>query len=171
MDTPELLTRWTVRLSLALYALALLLRWSAAGRRSRLSWARWAWSTGCLFFLLHVIYAFHFYHGWSHAQAYEETARRTEEVVNWRWGGGLYANYVFTLVWLLDVAWWWRGLEAYEARPRAVEWGVQGFLAFMAFNATVVFGEGTIRWAGAAVCVGLVVLAVYARWGAGGVRN
>ena len=167
MDTGELLTRWTVRLALALYALSLILHWSARGRRSRLAAARWAWSAGCLAFLLHVFCAFQFYHHWSHADAHAVTARRTAEVVGWNWGGGLYANYIFALVWLADAVNWWRGLEHYENRPRILTGSVRGFLAFMIFNATVVFAEGAVRWLSLGTCLFLLAFRV---WHSGNIR-
>jgi hypothetical protein len=148
MDTGELLTRWTVRLALTLYVMALALRIGAYRR-----WARLAWTAGCCAFLLHVLFAFRFSYHWSETVAYTATARRTAEVVGLNWGGGLYANYVFTLVWVLDVCWWWSGLDCYQARPRGVDWAVQGFLGFIAFNATVVFGAGAVRWLGLVACV------------------
>jgi hypothetical protein len=161
MDAGEALTRWTVRAALALYVLALVLRATAAGRRRWLIAARLAWTTGYLAFLVHVACAFHFFHGWSHDAAYEATARQSAEVVGLSWGGGLYANYAFAAVWAVDVLWWWRGLACYEARPRVVAWVVQGFLGFIAFNATVVFGTGAIRWAGLAACLLLAIIAVW----------
>lgn len=150
MSPGEALVRWTVRVALLLYALALFLR---LGRR--LAVARLAWSAGWLVMVLHVLAAFHVHHGWSHADAYAETARKTAARVGLDWGGGVYLNYLFVAVWLVDVAWWWRGLAAYEDRPRAVAWAVQGFLLFMAFNATVVFEDGPTRWVAVAVCVAL----------------
>lgn len=161
MDTGELLTRWTVRLALALYVLALILRWSAGGRRSSLSAARIAWTAGCGMFLLHVGCAFQFYHHWSHADAYAVTARRTAAAIGWDSGGGLYANYAFAVVWLADVLMWWRGLEGYETRPRLLVGVVQIFLFFMFFNATVVFAEGVVRWVSAGVCL---LLAAFRGW-------
>ena len=158
MELGELLTRWTVRAALALYVVALILRATSPRRRS--TWSRLAWTLGCLAFLLHVLCALHFVHHWSHEAAYEETARRTAEVVGFAWGGGLFANYLFTLLWMADVCWWWWDAAGYLLRPRVVEWVVQGFLGFMAFNATVVFGVGAIRWAGLA---GALLLA--AAWG------
>jgi hypothetical protein len=150
MDPGESLTRWTVRLAVGLYGLALALRAAAEDRRSAAAWARLAWTGGFVAFALHVACAFHFYHQWSHRAAYEATARQTAEVVGVAWGGGLYANYAFALVWGADVCWWWARPAAYQARPRWIEWAVQGFLAFITFNATVVFGRGAIRWAGLA---------------------
>jgi hypothetical protein len=165
MDWGELLTRWTVRLALSLYIVALILRASAYGKQRPFAWARLAWTAGCLCFLLHVACAFHFYHDWSHGIAYASTARRTVEVVGLDWGGGLYANYAFMLVWAADVCWWWYDLDGYEARPRGVAWSVQGFLGFMAFNGTVVFGTGAVRWLGLGACLFLAVM-----WGCGARR-
>jgi len=150
MTPEEALVRWTVRVALLLYALALFLR---LGHRLRI--ARLAWTAGFLAMVLHVAAAFHVVHGWSHADAYAETARKTAAQVGLDWGGGVYLNYLFVAVWLADVLGWWRGLAAYEARPRAVEWAVQGFLFFMAFNATVVFENGPTRWVAVAVCAAL----------------
>jgi hypothetical protein len=162
MPPGEFLTRWTVRTALALYALGLALRATAAGRRPRLNLARLCWSAGCLAFLLHTVSAFHFYHHWSHGAAYEVTARQTAAVVGLDWGGGLYANYVFASLWTADAFWWWCAPERYLSRPRMLEWALQGFLAFMAFNATVVFGAGAVRWAGLAATVFLAAVLSYA---------
>jgi hypothetical protein len=168
MDEGELLTRWTVRLAVVLYAAALALRIAARARRAArrepaggcigLRAARLVWTGGFAAYLVHVACAFHFYHGWSHRAAYEATARQSAEVVGLAWGGGLYANYAFTLVWGADVAWWWAAPAHYRQRPRIVEWAVQAFLAFIVVNATVVFGFGTIRWIGLAAGVALAGL-------------
>jgi hypothetical protein len=120
------------------------------------------WTAGCLALLLHLVCAFQFYHHWSHAAAYEATARQTAEVVGLAWGGGLFANYAFAALWMLDTFWWWCRPQYYQVRPRAIEWVVQGFLAFILFNATVVFGKGTIRWLGLAACLCLVIVLGYA---------
>lgn len=161
MPTGELLTRWTVRVALALYVLALAERVCAAGRRPWLDLARVSWTAGCLAFMLHMVCAFQFYHQWSHRAAYEATARQTAAVVSLDWGGGLYANYVFAALWAVDACWWWCSPERYPARPIGIEWAVQGFLGFMAFNATVVFGAGAIRWIGLAACLFLAAALGY----------
>ncbi|OYV93053.1 MAG: hypothetical protein B7Z73_03955 [Planctomycetia bacterium 21-64-5] len=149
------------------------------GNRSprRQRWARLAWTLGCLCYLAHVACAFHFYHGWSHAAAYRHTAERTAAVAGWSWGGGVYFNYVFTAVWLADTLWWWRTSSvgnalcgvpkrcqrelhgtpqrAFPTDPSRRDWlhlAVQLFMAFMVFNATVVFGQGFVRWFGVTGC-------------------
>jgi hypothetical protein len=163
MSTGELLTRWAVRLALLCYAGAVALRLLPDRSPRRQAAERWLWTVGCLLYLGHVASAFHFYHGWSHEAAYRETARRTGEAVGLAWGGGLYLNYLFTAAWVADAAWWWRGLETYESRPRWVGRVLHAFLAFMAFNGAVVFATGVVRWAGLAVSLALGVLG-WLRW-------
>lgn len=149
-DPADAIIRWSVRIALLLYVLALALRMT---RKSAM--ARWLGTLGLAAFGLHVAAAFHFSHNWSHANAVDATARQTAAVVGWNWGGGVWVNYLFAGVWLADVAWWWRDLQKYEARSRGIEWAVQGFLGFIAFNATVVFADGVVRWIGIAACVAL----------------
>jgi hypothetical protein len=113
-------------------------------------------------FLLHLLCAFHFQHHWSHAAAYEHTAQQTAALVGLAWGGGIYVNHVFALVWGADVVWWWCAPQSYQTRSRWFEWTVQGFMAFIAFNATVVFGAGAVRWVGLAASMWLAVLLLFA---------
>src|SRR5262245_56138147 len=116
MATGELLTRWTIRVAMALYVTSLALRVRAEGRRTWLVPARLAWTAGCACFFVHVACAFQFYHAWSHRAAYEETARQTAETVGLAWGGGLFVNYVFAAVWASDAGWWLAWPEQYQTR-------------------------------------------------------
>jgi hypothetical protein len=126
--------------------------------------ARGLWTAGCLLFVVHVAAAFHYFHHWSHVEAYHETARQTAEMVGLHWGGGLYFNYLYTLTWAADVAWWWRrGAKDYGQRRRWLSATVDAFMAFMAFNGAVVFGHGATRWVGAAMALLLAILATGAR--------
>src|SRR5437016_5284995 len=110
MNRGEWLTKGTIWLALCFYGMgaAGLL---ASGHPARLNRARWTWTFACTLFLAHVICAFSYYHAWSHAAAYRETARQTAELTGWQWGGGLYLNYLVALVWLADVLWWWLAPE------------------------------------------------------------
>jgi hypothetical protein len=156
MSPGELATRWTVHLALAGYLVGGALRADGRAGCQGQRIARIAWTLGCLFYLAHVACAFHFYHGWSHAAAYRHTAERTVAVVGWNWGGGIYFNYAFTVVWLADAVVWWRRSD--RAKPGWLEAVAQAFLWFVVFNATVVFGHGAICWLGLAGCGLLVVL-------------
>lgn len=142
----EILTKITVWIALAGYATGLIIFLQSS---SRLSWdavARICWTAGCIAMLAHIACAFHFYHNWSHASAYVETARQTDKVYGLNWGGGVFINYILMTAWMVDVIWWWRGLGIYRSRPRifSIAWHV--FLFFIFFNATVVFEGGFLRW-------------------------
>ena len=158
MNRGELLTRLTIWLALCAYALGGAMLLLAKGRAERRAAARRAWTAGCAFFLAHVVCAFGFFHGWSHAAAYRETARQTAEMTGFRWGGGLFLNYLFAAAWLADVLWWWLAPAGFARRPPRLTVAWQGFFFFMVFNGTIVFGKGPVRWLGATICAGLAVL-------------
>jgi len=163
MNRGELLTRITIWMAIGGYALsvAISLLQERLPFRERHRWqarARWAWTLGCLGLVAHAICAFHFYHHWNQASAYRETARQTAEVTGMNWGGGLFINYAFLAAWIGDVAWWWRGLDAYRRRHWLVTAVWHGIFIFMLFNATVVFKTGTVRVLGAALLLTLALL-------------
>jgi hypothetical protein len=152
-------TVWTAWLAMAGYAASVAICLSnlpsrAAESRS----ARWFWTVSCAMLWIHVASAFQFQHNWSHAAAYAHTARKTEELIGLSWGGGLYFNYLVLFVWTADAVWWWMGPRAYGRRPAALGAMVRGLIAFMAFNATVVFASGLLRWFAA------LVTGVFAVW-------
>ncbi len=142
-------TLWTARLALAMY-FATLVGLLTTRKESVLTWLRFVWLAGGLIFLVHVARAFHAAHAWSHADAYAHTARRTEELTGVASGVGLYLNYVFTAAWSADGLWWSMFPDAHQRRPAWMTWALHGFLAFMVFNATVVFATGATRWLGLA---------------------
>ena len=154
METGEWLTRGTIWLALSLYVAAEMV---VAFWFGSIVSARWLSALGGLVFLLHVIGAFHFYHDWSHAVAYADTARQTAEFSGWNWGGGLFVNYLFTLVWLGELIWWWTSPTTFARRPRWIGWAVRGFFMFMIFNVAVVFAHSPMRWYGLLLCALLLV--------------
>jgi len=160
MDTGDLLTRGSIWLALAAYAAgAMHMAWRRGeGRplRSRRAWWTAAWAA----YVVHVVAAFHFHHGWSHAEAVHATAERTEAVTGWGWGGGIWVNYAFTLLWSAEIVWWWTTGDSFFHRRRSLRAAWQGLFLFIVINASVVFVSGSARLAGAAVC--LLVLAAWA---------
>jgi hypothetical protein len=148
------LTLATIWLSLVAYSTSLLVAtiWPLA-LRTRANPARLLWTAGCLAALVHVGLAFHMYHGWSHTAAYVDTARQTRETVGLNWGGGIFFNYAFVLLWIVDSLWWWMSPQQYQARPPWITALFHGFFLFMIFNATVVFGSGPARWWGLVICL------------------
>ena len=143
---------WTVRASLALMTAGF------AGRQLGFRRAAPAcWAAGAGLMLVHLAAAFAVRHGWSHAAAVRETARQTNDLVGWNWGGGVWANYLFALVWAADALWWTSDARSHAARPAWVDYGAGAFLGFMAINGAVVFVDGPTRWIGAGACGLLLV--------------
>lgn len=116
--------------------------WGKQGVRALL--AMFTIMLGLIAHLWHVRLAFAVYHGDSHAAAALHT-RQTAGV-----GWGVYVNYLFAAAWLADTVWLTAATRSYSRRPRWVGWAVHGFLAFVVFNATAVYGEPATRLAGAA---------------------
>jgi hypothetical protein len=154
----DLFTRLNIWLALIAYAIGLGLLLEARGETGLRRSARWVWTIGWVFFIGHVICAFSFFHNWSHDAAYRETARQTAELTGWRWGGGIYFNYVVAAGWTADVLWWWLAPGSFNRRPLWLTGLWQGFLFFMVFNGTIVFGHGPVRVLGALICLALAFL-------------
>jgi hypothetical protein len=152
MDTGQWLTRSFIWLALCCYVASEAVIAVARNQRSQ-AYARWFSTLGCFAFLAHVGFAFHFYHEWSHARAYAETARQTAEVAGWRWGGGLFINYGFGLLWLAEVVAWWCDRKRYSSRAAAMNWSVRAIFLFMIFNGAVVFVRGPVRGFGLVLCL------------------
>jgi hypothetical protein len=154
MDTGPWLTRGTIWLALTLYVAAEMLRAAAPGGGAQ-GKARVLNSLGCAAFLAHVACAFHFYHHWSHAAAYADTARQTADYFGWRWGGGLYFNYAFLLLWVGQAIISWTKPD-YSARGWPV-WVVRGFVLLMVVNGAVIFARGPVKWFGLFLCLALLL--------------
>lgn len=167
-----LLTRATAIVAFLFYTESVILRLVASkgNDRRQMERSRRLWIAGSLILVAHVVCAFHFIHHWSHDHAFAATARQTASATGVATGAGLYLNYAFTLIWLADAAWWWWSRLGYENRARSIGWLVHGFMAFMWFNATVVFGHRLARWMGVACCV-LLMAAAWTRRGAGWAAN
>ena len=158
MTAGEILTRVTIWVAFIAYAIGVVL-FVRSGRTGRFdSLTRLAWTTGSVALVAHFVCALHFYHGWSQASAYRETARQTEAVVGFNWGGGLFVNYLVLVAWAIDVSWWWaKGVDSYRRRSLPVLASWHGFLLFIIFNATIVFKTGVVRWIGLFLCVVLML--------------
>ena len=148
---PHPLVLWTIRLSGLLYALALAL--FLTRRNPRL-----AWTLACLFYLAHLLSAFHFSYHWSHQFAVAETARQTQALFGLYWGGGVWFNYAFTALWTLDALWWNLSPHSYLSRPLWLTRSVHIYLAWMFVNGAIVFPQGPTRWAALALAAALGLL-------------
>ena len=159
MNIGELLTSWTIWIALAGYFAGLAGLLLCRLHPNLQSVTRLVWTVGCVFYLGHVVSAFQFYHEWSHQAAVFETARQTKEVVGQAVGSGIYMTYLFTLIWVLDVAWWWlNGNAGYFKRQKIFSLSIHFFLFFIVFNGTIVFEAGLLRLLSVLAIIGLVVV-------------
>jgi len=157
----QLLTVWTIRLALALYV-AWLAGWLCTRSPRWAVVARWLWTAGCVFFLVHVACAFQFHHHWSHAAAWQDTAEQTQALLGVAFGDGIYFSYGFLVLWVLDVLWMWSVADPLKTPwPRVL---VHLLLFFIAFNGAIVFEAGPTRPAGIVACLALAVLATRAAY-------
>lgn len=118
--------------------------------------ARLVWMLGAAMHVVHVLFAFWLAHGWSHGHAF----RRVEEVGGY--GEGIFVSHAFALVWLADALWWCVNPEGYARRPSWVRLTAHGFLAFVVFNSTVVFGPPATQLV-SAVAFGVLAVLVWRR--------
>ena len=133
-----------------------------AGRRPAFSGrapARWpdaASLAGLALLIVHIALAYAARHGWSHDAAVRATAAQTAAVYGLDWGGGIYVNYLFALVWALDAWQWSVSSAAAAARPPAIRWALRAFYGVIITNAAIVFVPGARRWIGIAIVLALI---------------
>ena len=117
---------------------------------------RIGWLLGAVFAGCHVLAAMHVYHQWSHQRAYQHVTEETQRLLGVELGWGIYVNYVFILVWILDATvpllLPTEHQNAYGTRLRQP---IHGFIGFIVINGAIVFTDGVTRW------IGLAVLAVW----------
>ena len=120
-----------------MYAAAL---WFFVQRRTQAY--RWAGTIGLLAYLVHVFFAFAFFYDWSHTIAFRETARQSKELFGVAVGAGLYLNYAFTALWLIEcgISWTRRGAVG-NRKARALG---HAFLTFIVLNGSMVVWA--LRW-------------------------
>jgi hypothetical protein len=129
------------------WAAAEWLRWRQPERDAA---ARALWTAGAVLTTLHVIAVFQYIHHWSHDAAIADTARQTAQLTGFNWGGGLYVNYAFIALWVIDAALWWRDRLSYARRSAVHRNGLLAIFLFMFVNGGIVFARGTARAIGVA---------------------
>ncbi|QEG38763.1 hypothetical protein [Roseimaritima ulvae] len=142
---------WT-RLTADAALLAFLIAWLLRAYKGCFPANRWVrcergtYAAGGVLMVVHVLVAYGFFHGWSHAAALAHTAEQTRQTVGWAFAGGLYFNFLFVGVYLTDIGWRAR-VGGWEQRtPRVMAYTMDSFLWFIVVMSTVVFESGAVRW-------------------------
>jgi hypothetical protein len=120
--------------------------------------ARAIWTVAVALALTHVVLAFQLIYAWSHQAAVEATVRQAAERTGWGWRGGIFVNYMFLALWLVDAGWWWAAPASHGSRPRRLEAVRLAVFLFMFVNGAIVFASGAGRVVGIA-SVTIVLLA------------
>ena len=121
------------------------------------------WMLGACLAMGHSFGALFTFHHGSQAEALESTAQQTEKLLGFRFAAGLYVNYLFVLVWMIDATLRLVVPKKYELFPHAYRVAVLGFLIFIAINGAIVFKEGWMRTIGFACVLWLAFLFIRKR--------
>jgi hypothetical protein len=146
---------WTIWIALLLFCAGEFGRRRSRCEGSSAGWAWWAFLAGALLCAIHIGIAMRAAHAWSHESAIAATARQTQAVYGVNWGGGVFLNYAFVAVWLLE-AWRWRRRPAGKRDARVITWMTRVFFLVMILNGAVIFAAGTRRIAGALLVLWLL---------------
>lgn len=150
------MVRATIVGATALWAAAEVVRIARPGATEP---GRLLWTAAVILAWGHAALAFGSVYGWSHQTAVLATARQTAATTGLDWGGGIYVNYLFLIVWALDALRWWTAPAARLARSPRLEQLRLAFFVFMFVNGAIVFAAGLARAAGI-----VAVAAVAAAW-------
>lgn len=147
---------WAIRV--ALLAMVVTFAMQLRGLAELSNVVRGTWLVGATAAFGHSALALLSFHDGSHAAAFEATAQQTEELLGVAVGVGLYVNYIFVAVWLVDALLRCFRADLYRLLPYWYRVAMYSFLIFIAFNGTVVFKDGWLRLLGLIVTAALLVM-------------
>lgn len=145
-------TSGTATLAFVLYVVSFVVLLGSQGRwRPALAFEAAAW----LILVVHVMFAFHEHHGWSHAAAEQHVANETAQTIGLRWGGGIYFNHAMLLLWAVSMG--RRGVQrsTLAKGPNRFHQLINVYVLLMWISATIVFGSTAFRILG---ITGLVLI-------------
>ncbi len=154
--TAQSASLWAIRIALGLMVLvfAMEIRGRTSTDRSTAS----MWLVGALLSLCHSLGSLATFHQGSQSKAFEATAQQTEELLGVGFGAGLFVNYAFVTVWLIDAFFRILLPSIYNQLPKVYRYCTNGFLIFIAINGAIVFQSGWVRGMGLACLTMLLLL-------------
>lgn len=147
---PDLATHTSVHLSGVCWFMATLIDLHANIERSRhRQTARVIfWRCGCLMLWVHILATWQLIHGGRWSAAWQQTADETAAVVGIRTGVGIWFNLLTLALWTGDCLLSLAGRRGIDSTSGPGHRWLEGYLAFMWFQAAVVFPRGPVRLAG-----------------------
>ncbi|MCX8155188.1 MAG: hypothetical protein N3J91_01845 [Verrucomicrobiae bacterium] len=103
-------------------------RRAAPPRGSEWRRARGFFTGGCVALAIHAFIAFDNFHNWSHEMAKVAMELRTAEYLPWQTGAAIYLTYLYLALWAVETLWSWAAFEAWQQRPRWLDWSIQAYL-------------------------------------------
>jgi hypothetical protein len=146
----------TIWLALAAFVAAEAGRRPAFAGRPTAPWSTPVSFAGLALLIVHIVLAYAVRHDWSHEAAVRATAQQTASVYGLDWGGGIYVNYLFAVVWAIDAWHWHVSAAGAAARSPTLRWALRAFYAIIIVNAAIVFVPGLRRVLGVGVVIALV---------------
>lgn len=147
----------SIYVSASLYAIALGMILSK--RQQTTALFKVVWSAACLLTAVHAYLALSDVHQWNHHHAFDHIANETGRVLGFRFGYGVYFNYLFVIIWIADVIWLWSSSESYQNRSNRLSSAFHLFLILIMVNGAVVFRDGLPRYLGI-----IVIAAILTTW-------
>lgn len=158
MDALLYLSIW---ISLSLFALA-----EVARARTARAWPRAVSAAGLVLMIVHILIAMGWRHDWSHTSALAATAAQTGDVYGLDWGGGVYVNYVFVVLWMFAVLGrrgCWGEQHGAGRPPHAIVWAGRWVFLIIIANAAIIFAGGWRRLLGVTIVAALAGAWLHAR--------
>lgn len=155
--TAESASLWAIRF--ALLAMFIVFVAEANGKKRTNRSLAVIWLFGASLSLCHGMGTIATFHNGSQSIAWESTAQQTEALIGLRIGAGLFVNYAFILIWLIDSGVCLLAPKSYDRLPKAICRTINGFLIFIAINGAIVFQPGWTRWIGI-LCVAIWITAI-----------
>ena len=153
---------WLIRMALLLMVVVFSIELRGGNRTDRMTASLWL--AGAVLALGHGIGTVATFHHGSQTLAFESTAQRTEQLLGIRFGAGLFVNYVFLIVWLVDALMAILLPVRYRRLQRLYVYATDGFLLFIAINGAIVFQTGWSRSIGVISLIFLLMLVIQRRF-------
>ncbi len=119
-------------------------------------WPWAAWMAGAVLLAIHIAIALDVHHDWRHASVVRTVEDQTRRVYGVSVGAGVWINYAFLSLWLLEALWWRLDPHRYFSRPQRLTVVMRTLYALIMVNGAVLFAAPARRILGVLLMIALV---------------